>query len=115
MAIPASYMRTAVDIMRHGDMSVPEYMIWLQKADFTDCPRVTIVYGSDETLYACAPSFEKVMKKYGVDYCTIHVHSAKRQVFTVFSAYLCFFCSDFNETVQKDYRNDKGTKNFIFF
>ena len=52
MAIPASYMKTAVDIMKHGDMSVPEYMIWLQKADFTNCPRVTFVYGSDETLYA---------------------------------------------------------------
>ncbi|WP_051145325.1 alpha/beta hydrolase [Butyrivibrio fibrisolvens] len=68
VAIPASYMRTAVDIMRHGDLSVPEYMIWLQKADFTNCPQVTFVYGSEETLYACAPSFEKVMQKYGVDY-----------------------------------------------
>ena len=29
---------------------------------------MTFVYGSDETLYACAPSFEKVMNKYGVDY-----------------------------------------------
>ena len=61
-------MKTAVDVMRHGDMSVPEYMIWLQKADFANCPKVTFVYGSDETLYACAPSFEKVMNKYGVDY-----------------------------------------------
>ena len=26
------------------------------------------LYGSDETLYACAPSFEAAMKKYGVDY-----------------------------------------------
>ncbi len=68
VAIPAEYMRTAVDIMRHGDMSVPEYMIWLQKGDFTNCPYVTFIYGSDETLYACAPSFETVMKKYGVDY-----------------------------------------------
>ena len=68
VAIPAEYMKTAVDIMRHGDMSVPEYMIWLQKGDFTDCPHVTFVYGSDETLYACAPSFEKAMKKYGVNY-----------------------------------------------
>ena len=68
VAIPADYMKTAVDIMRHGDMSVPEYMIWLQKGDFTGCPHVTFMYGSDETLYACAPSFEKAMKKYGVDY-----------------------------------------------
>ena len=68
VAIPAEYMKTAVDIMRHGDMTVPDYMIWLQKGDFTDCPRVTFMYGSDETLYACAPSFEKAMKKYGVNY-----------------------------------------------
>ncbi len=68
VAIPASYMKTAVEIMRHGDDSVPDYMIWLQKSDFTDCPKVTFIYGSDETLYACATSFEAAMKKYGVDY-----------------------------------------------
>ena len=68
VAIPAEYMKTAVEIMRHGDDSVPEYMIWLQKGDFTHCPRVTFMYGSDETLYACAPSFEAAMKRYGVDY-----------------------------------------------
>jgi acetyl esterase/lipase len=66
--IPAQYMKTAVEIMRHGDAGVPDYMIWLQKADFTNCPKVTFIYGSDETLYACAPSFEKAMRKYGVDY-----------------------------------------------
>ena len=68
VAIPAEYMKTAVEIMRHGDDGVPEYMIWLQKGDFTNCPRVTFMYGSDETLYACAPSFEAAMKRYGVDY-----------------------------------------------
>lgn len=68
VAIPAQYMKTAVEIMRHGDDSVPGYMIWLQRGDFTNCPKVTFIYGSDETLYACAPSFEAAMKKYGVDY-----------------------------------------------
>lgn len=68
VAIPAQYMKTAAEIMRHGDDSVPEYMIWLQKGDFTGSPRVTFIYGSDETLYACAPSFEAAMKRYGVDY-----------------------------------------------
>ena len=68
VAIPASYMKTAVEIMRHGDESVPDYMLWLQRGDFTGCPKVTFIYGSDETLYACAPSFEAAMKKYGVDY-----------------------------------------------
>ena len=68
IAIPAQYMKSAVEIMRHGDSSVPEYMIWLQRGDFTDCPKTTFIYGSDETLYACAPSFEAAMKKYGVNY-----------------------------------------------
>ena len=68
VAIPAEYMKTAVEIMRHGDDSVPEYMIWLQKGDFTHCPKVTFMYGSDETLYAYAPSFEAAMKRYDVDY-----------------------------------------------
>jgi len=68
VAIPAQYMKTAVEVMRHGDDSVPEYMIWLQKGDFTNCPKTTFIYGSDETLYACAPSFEAAMKKYNVDY-----------------------------------------------
>ena len=68
VAIPAQYMKSAVEIMRHGDDSVPDYMIWLQRGDFTGCPKVTFIYGSHETLYACAPSFEAAMKKYGVDY-----------------------------------------------
>ncbi|MBQ6221185.1 MAG: alpha/beta hydrolase [Solobacterium sp.] len=68
VAIPAQYMKTAVEIMRHGDDSVPEYMIWLQRGNFTGCPHVHFIYGTDETLYACAPSFEAAMKKYNVDY-----------------------------------------------
>ncbi len=68
VAIPAQYMKTAVEIMRHGDDSVPEYMIWLQKGNFQNCPFVTFIYGSDETLYACAPSFEAAMQRYGAQY-----------------------------------------------
>lgn len=68
IAIPASYMKTAEIIMRHGDESVPDYMLWLQKADFSNCPHVSFMYGSDETLYACAHAIEKALKKSGVDY-----------------------------------------------
>jgi len=68
VAIPAQYMKSAIEIMAHGDNSVPDYMIWLQKGDFSNCPKTTFIYGTDETLYACAPSFEKAMKKYHVDY-----------------------------------------------
>ena len=65
--IPAKYMITAEEIMKHGT-KVPGYMLHLQEGDFTDCPRVTFMYGSDEVLYAIAPSFEKTMQKYGVNY-----------------------------------------------
>jgi molecular chaperone GrpE len=68
VAIPAQYMKRAVEILRCGDNSVPEYMIWLQRGNFTGCPPTTFIYGSEETLYACAPSFEEALKKYGVDY-----------------------------------------------
>ena len=68
VAIPAQYMKTAEEIMRHGEANVPAYTMWLQNADFTNCPEVVFIYGSDETLYACAPSFEAAMKKYGVKY-----------------------------------------------
>lgn len=67
VAIPAQYMKTAVEIMRHGE-DVPEYTLWLQRGDFTNCPKVSLIYGSDETLYACAPAIEGALKKYGADY-----------------------------------------------
>jgi acetyl esterase/lipase len=68
VAIPAQYMKTAVEVMRHGDDSVPDYMLWLQRADFTGCPDVTLIYGTDETLYACAPAIEAALQKSGVNY-----------------------------------------------
>ena len=67
VAIPAQYMKTAEEIMRCGE-DVPDYTLWLQKGDFTNCPRMTLIYGSDETLYACAPAIEEALKKYGADY-----------------------------------------------
>ena len=39
----------------------------MSKGRFTNCPKASVIYGSDETLYACAPSFEAAMKLYGVD------------------------------------------------
>ena len=68
VAIPAEYMRTAEIIMQHGDDTVPDYMIRLQNGNFARCPFVTFIYGSDETLYACAPSFEAAMQRSGADY-----------------------------------------------
>ena len=68
LIISAQYMKTAETIMRCGARDVPDYMVFLQKGDFTNCPRVTFIYGSDEALYACAPSFESAMRHYGVPY-----------------------------------------------
>jgi acetyl esterase/lipase len=68
VAIPAAYMKTAEVIMKHGDDSVPDYMIRLQNGDFSGSPFVTFIYGSDETLYACAPSFEAAMQRAGAKY-----------------------------------------------
>ena len=66
--ISAEYIMTAEEVMRHGSDNVPDYMIFLQKGDFTDCPKVTFMYGSDEVLYAMAPSFDAVLKRYGVEH-----------------------------------------------
>ena len=66
--IPAAYMKHAEKIMRHGSDSVPDFMLHLQNGDFTACPKVFFMYGSDETLFALAPSFEAAMKKYDVPY-----------------------------------------------
>ncbi len=68
VVISAKYMQTAEEIMRHGDETVPDYMIFLQTGDFTGCPKVTFIYGTDEVLYSIAPSFEEAMRRYGVDY-----------------------------------------------
>ena len=53
--------------MGHGG-SVPDYMIYLQTDDFSGCPKVIFMYGTDECLFAVAPPFEEAMKRYGADY-----------------------------------------------
>lgn len=66
--IPASYMHKAREILRHGDETVPEYMLALQTGDFSNSPKITLIYGDEETLYAFAPSFEEQFQKYNVTY-----------------------------------------------
>ena len=43
VAIPARYMKTAVGIMCHGDDTVPDYMLWLQKGNFRSCPHAAFM------------------------------------------------------------------------
>lgn len=64
--VSASYIRTAAEVMRHGSDDVPDYMIFLQNGDYTGCPKTTFFYGTDEVLYALAPSFDAAMNRYGV-------------------------------------------------
>lgn len=68
VAIDAAYMKNAIEIMKCGCDDVPDYMIWLQKADFSNFPEVYINYGSDECLYACWDSIRKAFEKHGVNY-----------------------------------------------
>lgn len=66
--IPAAYMITAEEIMRHGEENLPDYMIHPQNGDYTGCPETVLIYGSDEVLYAIAPSYAEALQKYGVKY-----------------------------------------------
>ena len=43
-------------------------MLWPQRGNYSNSPRGTLIYGSNETLYACAPAIESALKKYGVNY-----------------------------------------------
>lgn len=67
VAIPMSYMYLAETIMTHGE-EVPDYMLHLQNGDYRELPYVTFIYGSDEVLYAFAPSLEDAMKRSDVPY-----------------------------------------------
>jgi acetyl esterase/lipase len=82
LVIPASYMDNAEIIMKHGE-KVPEYMLKLQLGDFSRCPKVTLMYGSDECLYAFGPSFEKSLAKKG-HLCKIIVGQGMFHVYPVF-------------------------------
>ena len=82
LVIPASYMDNAEIIMQHGE-KVPEYMLKLQLGDFSRCPKVTLMYGSDECLYAFEPSFKKVLEKFSIS-CTIIVRQGMFHVYPVF-------------------------------
>ena len=68
VAISAEYMFTAEEILRHGETDIPEYMIFLQKGDFTYDGKITLIYGSDECLYGFEPSFERAFAKYHARY-----------------------------------------------
>ncbi|OUM57587.1 hypothetical protein PIROE2DRAFT_17379 [Piromyces sp. E2] len=56
------------NILIRGNEDVPDYMIYTTLGDFTNFPPTHIYFGTHEILYSVRESFEKVLKKYNVDY-----------------------------------------------
>lgn len=48
--IDSAYMKTAGEIMRHGDPNVPDELIYITTGDFTGAPMAHSFYGGDEVL-----------------------------------------------------------------
>ena len=71
MLIPASYMELARDIMCCGH-DVPEKYLATAHGDFRNAPVTHFYYGSNETLFAFAPSYASSYKKAGAD-CIFHI------------------------------------------
>lgn len=46
-------------------------MIYLQRGDFTNCPKATLIYGGNETFRGIAPSIEAALNRYGAAHETI--------------------------------------------
>lgn len=70
--IDATYMKTAGDIMRHGDPDVPDELIYITTGDFTGAPMTHFFYGENEVLRACAEPFARAFEKVGAKY-TMHI------------------------------------------
>ena len=69
--IPAEYMFTAREVMRHG-RDIPEKYLATAHGDFRGAPETHFYYGSAETLFAFAPSYADTYRKCGAK-CVIHV------------------------------------------
>lgn len=61
------YFDTAREIMTKGE-SIPDYMLYPYRGDFSNFPMTYLYYGSYEVIYAFAPLFEEALKKYGAPY-----------------------------------------------
>lgn len=70
--VDAAYMKTAGEIMAHGDKNVPRQLICITQGDFTGAPMTHFYYGGDEVLAACAKPFAAAYEKAGAKY-TMHI------------------------------------------
>ncbi len=68
VAIDYAFMVTVEKFMRHGQESVPDYMISGSRGDFSGVGDIHFFYSADEVLYGALPDFEKACKRAGARY-----------------------------------------------
>lgn len=79
--IPAEFMYTAREIMRHG-RDIPEKYLATAHGDFRNAPMTHFYYGTAETLYAFAPSYAESYRKAGAD-CVFHLGKGMHHCFAI--------------------------------
>ena len=68
VAIDYAFMVTVEKFMRHGQESVPDYMISGSRGDLSGVGDIHFFYSADEVLYGALPDFEAACKRAGVPY-----------------------------------------------
>lgn len=66
IGIPAVFLETLRGLLVHGQRDVPEYMVTMDGADFSELPETYIYYGSDEVLLAKKTFIEENLRKANV-------------------------------------------------
>ena len=79
--IPADYMYSAYDIMCHGN-EIPEIYLATAHGDFRNAPMTHFYYGSEETLYAFAPSYAESFREANAK-CMIHVGKGMHHCYAI--------------------------------
>ncbi len=83
--IDARFMTSARHFMEHGE-ALPNYMLNGAFGNFANLPPIHFWYGSNEVLYAAAPSFAWACAKYNVP-CEMHVGEGLCHCYPMFSFY----------------------------
>ncbi len=63
VAIDCAFMTTVEKFMRHGQPSVPDYMISGSQGDFSGTGDIHFFYSADEVLYGALPDFEAACRR----------------------------------------------------
>ncbi len=65
--VDAAFMPVAKKLVEHGEQ-VLDYMLSAVLGDFSDFPMTHFYYGSEETLYAVAESYQRAYERYRAKY-----------------------------------------------